>query len=72
MDFRTDVGCDQPNDPFAIGLGQLHAHRCSARRKPVDPQGAIRVEHDFHHVRVFECRGDQWPHRGAKHLDAAI
>ena len=72
MHLGADVGRDQPDDSFAVGLGQLHTHRRAARRKPVDPQGAIRVEHDFHHVRVFQRGGDQRPHRRAQHQDAAI
>src|SRR3546814_13832615 len=41
-------------------------------RQPIYPKGAIGVEHDFHHVRVFERGGDQRPHRCAQHLDATV
>jgi hypothetical protein len=72
MHFRADVGGDQADDAFAIGFGQFHAHRRAARGQPIHPKGAIGVEHDFHHVRVFQRGGDQRPHRRAQHLDAAI
>jgi hypothetical protein len=71
MHLRADVGGDQADDAFAIGFGQLHAQR----RGPTTadpPKGAVGVEHDFHHVRVFERGGDQRPHCRAQHLDAAI
>lgn len=72
MHFRADVGGDQADDAFAIGLGQFHTQRRTARRQPIDPQGTVGVEHDFHHVRVFQRGGDQRPHGCAQHLDAAI
>ena len=50
MHLRADVGRDQADDSLAIGFGQLHAHRRAARRQAIHPKGAVRVEHDFHHV----------------------
>jgi hypothetical protein len=44
MHFRTDVGGDQPNDPFAICLGQFHTHRCApADESRSTHKGAIRI-----------------------------
>ena len=72
MHLRTDMGGDQTNDAFAIGLGQFYAEWRTARRQPIHPQCPIGVEHHFHHVRVFQRSSDHRPHRRAQHLDAAI
>ena len=72
MHFRADVGGDKADDPLTVRLGQLHTHRRAARGQSIHPKGAVGVQHDFHHVRVFERGGDQRPHGRAQHLDAAI
>ncbi len=53
-------------------FGQLHAQSVRARLKADPPKGSIRVQHDFHYVRVFQRGGDERPHSRAQHLDAAI
>ena len=72
MHLRADMGGDQADDAFAIGLGQFDAQRCAARGQPIHPQCPVGVEHHFHYVRVFQRGGNHRPHRRAQHLDAAI
>ncbi len=42
MHLRTDMGRDQADDAFAIGLGQFNAQRRTARGQPIHPQCADR------------------------------
>src|SRR2546427_1746542 len=48
----------------------LPIYWCTARRQVIDPERVVWIEHDFHHVRVFERGGDQRPHRRAQHANA--
>ena len=48
---------DKADDPFAVGLRQALARVRKPLRQPVDPDAAIRIEHDLDDTRIFEpCR----------------
>ena len=72
MHLCADMRRDQADDAFAVRGGQRLAGGSAARGEAVDPQRAVRVQHHFHHVRVFERGGDQRSHRRAQHANAPI
>jgi hypothetical protein len=43
---------------------------CQPFGQPVDPDAAIRIEHDLDNRRVFKPRGDRRPQRGTQHARA--
>ena len=72
MYFCTHMGGHQPYDAFTVFGGKFRSHWCTTGGQAVHPQRAVGVEHDFHHVRVFQRGGNQRPHRRAQHLDAPV
>jgi hypothetical protein len=71
MDFGADVMGDKADDPFAIGWRQPFAGLRKPIRQPVDPDAAIRIEHDLNDARIFKPCRDRRPQRGAQHARAA-
>jgi hypothetical protein len=62
--FRPDV---MGNDPLAIGRGQLLSGINQTFGQAVDPQAAIRVEHDLDDARMLQPLGNRRAERGAQH-----
>lgn len=58
MDLGSDVVGHQPDDALAVCRVDACAGILQAAREPVNPQTAIRVEHDFDDTRVIEIPGD--------------
>jgi hypothetical protein len=67
MNLYANMVRDQADDAFAIGDGQQLAAVADAFAEPIDPQPAIRVEHDFDNRRVVEPGSDRRPERRAQH-----
>ena len=67
MDLRADMMGDKPNDPFAVGRGEILARIAQAACQPVDPQPAVGIEHHLDNRRIFEPAGDGRSERAAQH-----
>ena len=70
MDLGADMMRDETNDSFAVGGRQPFARVRQPIRQPVDPDAAIRIEHDLDDRRIFEPCRDRGSQRGAQHARA--
>src|SRR3546814_14766087 len=52
MNFGADMMRDEADDAFAIGGAQPGAAIRDALAEPVDPEAAVRIEHDLDDLRV--------------------
>ena len=71
MYLDTDMVGHQAHDALGVVGREAGAGVFQSTRQPVDPEAAIRVEHDLDDGRVFEVAGDGWPKRSAQHACAA-
>ena len=71
MDLDTHMMGNEADDPFGIGRRDSGAGILEAAGKPVDPQPAVRIEHDLDDAGIFEVSGDQRAERGAQHARAS-
>src|SRR3546814_15316733 len=63
---------DEADDAFAIGGAQPGAAIRDALAEPVDPEAAVRIEHDLDDLRVGKPTGDRRSECGLQHARAAI
>jgi hypothetical protein len=71
MHLRSDMVGDEAHDPLTISRGQSLPGVGQALGQAVDPQPAVRVEHDLHNGRIFQPGRDRRPQRRAQHPGAA-
>ncbi len=71
MHFGADMMGDQPDDTLAIG--SVHPRRACADTdpEPVDPEQAVRVEHDLDDLGVIEPFADRTSKGRAQHAGTA-
>src|SRR3546814_200673 len=72
MNFGADMMRDEADDAFAIGGAQPGAAIRDALAEPVDPEAAVRIEHDLDDLRVGKPTGDRRSECGLQHARAAI
>ncbi|MNV19392.1 hypothetical protein D3C71_1102530 [compost metagenome] len=71
VDLLSDVVGHQSDDPLALGGLQAMRRQFKPARQPIQPDPAVRIEHDFHHIRVRQ-RGQERRAKGrAEHFQAA-
>ncbi|SCW33578.1 hypothetical protein SAMN02927924_00011 [Sphingobium faniae] len=58
MDLDADMMRDQANDALAVRGGQRHAGVADPFAEPIDPQAAVRVQHDLDHGGIVELGRD--------------
>src|SRR5258708_13382331 len=71
MHLGADMVGNETHDAFAVGGRQSLPSVSKALGQAIDPQTAIRVEHDLDNGWVFQPGGDRRSHRRAQHTDAA-
>ena len=72
MNFGADMMRDETDDAFAIGCTQPCAAIRKASTQAVDPEAAVRIEHDLDDLRVGKPAGDRRSECGLQHARAAI
>src|SRR5664279_1938393 len=71
MHLGADVVRDQTHDPLAIPRRQALAGIDKPAGQSIDPEPAVRIEHDLDDVSVFEPDRDGRPKRRTQHARAA-
>jgi hypothetical protein len=71
----TDLGADLVGDDTKDALAVFHRQSlpgvAKASGQAVDPQPAVRIEHDLDDGGIFQPGPDRMPHRRAQHANAA-
>jgi len=62
---------DKAKNSFAVSWRQPLARDRKSIRQTVDPDAAIRIEHDFDDAKIFKPCRDRQPQRCAQHAGAA-
>ncbi len=70
MDFRADMMGDQSNNTFAIGGRQPFTGIFEATREPIDPEPAVRIEHDLGNRGLLQPSRDRGPECRSQHACA--
>ena len=70
MNLSADMMRDKSQDAFAIARRQTLSGIGKSTRQPVDPEPAVRIEHNFDDRWVFKPERDSRPERGAQHARA--
>ena len=71
MGIDADMVSDQTDNALAVGRRQPLARIGQPFTEPIDPELAVRIEHDFDDGGVGEPSGDRGTERGAQHPRAA-
>lgn len=66
MDLRSHMVGNEPDDTLAVGGREPRPRVLSSARQPVDPEPAVRVEHDLDDGRVVQISCDRGTERGAQ------